>query len=130
VDQDCSGADAAFPRLETPIGAFFSTRSRSTRFTSLYVRDVPAGTRVTLRCQGRGCPFKTKAVTVKRATKRLSLLEHVKRARLRKGARFEVRVARPGAVGRVMRLTIRAPKNPKRSNLCLAPGAARASRCA
>ena len=91
VDQDCSGADAAYPKLDLLVGAFFNTRGSRTNLTSFYVRSVPAGTKLTLRCSGRGCPFKSTSVTLKKGKSRFSLLSRMKKAKLRTGARLELR---------------------------------------
>ena len=53
----------------------------------------------------------------------------MKGARLRTGARLELTIAHDAMVGKVIRWTIRKGKSPQRSNLCLAPGAKRATSC-
>jgi hypothetical protein len=50
------------------------------------------------------------------------------RARLRKGAKIEVRVASPGQIGTVARFTVRQGKTPTRVTLCLRAGAAKPSK--
>jgi putative metal-binding protein len=129
VDQDCSGTDATYPKLDLLVGAFFNTRGRRTDLTSFYVRSVPAGTKLTLRCSGKGCPFKSTSVTVKAASARFSLLPRMRRAKLRSGARLELQLTHAGMIGKVIRWTIRTSKAPRRSNLCLAPGAEQPTSC-
>jgi hypothetical protein len=128
IDQDCSGADAAYPRLTLRIGGYF-VRGKRTRFTRLYVRDVPAGSVVTLACRGKSCPFKTRRVIVKRATRVLSLVSRFKGKRLRAGVRVELTVTHPATVGTVVRWTMRSGADPRRTELCLPPGARSAVRC-
>ena len=58
VDQDCNGTDAAYPKLELLVGAFFNTRGEP-HDADLVLRARCAGSasRLTLRCTGGGCPF-------------------------------------------------------------------------
>jgi hypothetical protein len=61
IDEDCSGADAAFTLIPARLSFNWLGRSDgTTKADSLSVRDVPAGGRVELRCSGRGCPFKAR----------------------------------------------------------------------
>jgi hypothetical protein len=50
------------------------------------------------------------------------MLKHLEGARLRKGAVVQLRVTRPGTIGRVNTWRIRAPKSPKLVRRCLRPG--------
>lgn len=50
------------------------------------------------------------------------------RAKLRKGAKVEVRVDSPGQVGTVTRFTVRKGKTPTKATLCLPPGATKPKR--
>jgi len=134
IDEDCSGADAPYPRLASTITGFSDTFTRPpyTRFTELRVKAVPAGATVAVSCRGRGCP--ARATTFKRrlahATASLAVLGKLGARRLRAGARVEVSIALPRTIGRVTRWTVRPPHVPARHDLCLAPGAKKpAARC-
>jgi Putative metal-binding motif len=131
IDQDCSGRDARFPLLQRSIEAFSSTFpvGRYTRFTSMTVKPVRRGDRVRLTCKGRGCKKHQKAIKVRKKARKLSLLRHLKRAKLRKGAVVKLRITRPGTIGRVGVWRIRAPRKPKVIRSCLRPGAKKTSRC-
>jgi hypothetical protein len=132
IDQDCSGADAPFPILNVGVSGFFSVFKRHAIFTALSVRNAPAGTTVRMRCRGgrdRGCPFRTHTRRVRRATRQVNLLQPVKRARLRRGVVFELRVTKAGFVGKLTRWKIRPPRVPMRTDRCLPPGATRPTRC-
>jgi hypothetical protein len=103
-------------------------RGRGTRIVTLTARGVPRGARVEVRCRGRSCPFKKpKRVARRSATVRLA---RVFRDRwLTSGTRIEIRVTKPSAIGSVTRFAIRKfPKLPKKSSLCLRPGAKTPSR--
>jgi hypothetical protein len=56
-------------------------------------------------------------------------LRKLLKRRLKAGAVLEVRLTAPNAIGRVIRFRMRKGRLPKRSNLCLPPGAATPGRC-
>ncbi len=89
----------------------------------LLVVSAPRGAKVSIRCHGRGCPFK-KQVRVSRKV-RVRKLERL----LRAGVTVKVYVTRPGTIGKFTRLRIRAGKAPARKDLCLAPRSWRPIRC-
>lgn len=112
------------PSRPTVLGAIAAGASWSyaatpkwTVLTRLKLKGVPKGAKVVVRCKGRGCP---KKVTIKALNKR----------RLGKGTRIEIRITKPGYIGRVVRIVIRAKKAPSSTQLCLAPGATKPGRCA
>jgi hypothetical protein len=131
VDQDCNGRDAPFPLLRRTIEAFSATypSGRYTTFTSMTVKPVRPGDRLRLTCKGPGCEMAKKSIKVRKKARKLSLLRHLKGAKLRKGAVVQLRVTRPATVGRVGKWQIRAPKIPKSTRACLQPGAKKPSRC-
>jgi hypothetical protein len=131
VDEDCSGSPAPFPRLGSTIDYGFAFKSGNrTTFTKLSVGPARAGSTIRVRCTGRGCPFKAaKTRKVSKDARKLNLVKLMRRAKLRPGARLEVRVTKPAMIGTVGRFTVRAGKAPKATFLCLTPGAKRATRC-
>ncbi|HEX6053909.1 MAG TPA: FG-GAP-like repeat-containing protein, partial [Gemmatimonadaceae bacterium] len=129
IDQDCSGADADYPLLNRRIGyAYDDTRSGAIFFTRLRVAPASVGDVVTMSCKGRGCPFKSRRVRVRKNAASLSLRRQVRRARLRNGASFVIRVTRPGTIGRYLQLNMRKGDLKPRSR-CLRPGVSRLVRC-
>lgn len=104
-------------------------RRRYTVLTALSVRGAVAGSTVRLTCSGLGCPFRTRTRRVVRNAAKLDLLSLVRGKRLRAGTTLEIRVTKPGAVGVVRRLTIRAGRTPRSLNLCIAPGATKPGAC-
>lgn len=131
IDEDCSGGPAPFPRLDSTVSYGFALSSRNrTIFTELSVRPARAGSTVRVSCSGHGCPFKARTRAVSKDTRKLSLSRLVRRAKLRPGARLEIRVMRPAMIGVVRRFTVRARKRPTMTSLCLTPTAKRPTRCA
>jgi hypothetical protein len=130
IDQDCNGRDARFPVGPWSIEAFSATYpSGYTQFTSMKVTKLRPGDRLRLTCKGPGCEKKKKRLKVRKKTRKLSVLRHLKGAKLRKGSVVQLRVTRPATIGRVGTWKIRAPKVPKSTRTCLRPGAKKPSRC-
>jgi hypothetical protein len=131
IDEDCRGGDASFPLLNRRIDASLDTfpTSRYTKFSQLTVRPVRTGDTLRLTCKGRGCTRKSKTIRVRKNQRRLGIVRYIRNAKLRKGAVVELRVTHAGAVGRVSRWTIRAPKRPRTQKRCIEPGAKRTRTC-
>jgi hypothetical protein len=68
-------------------------------------------------------------VRVKRNRGKLVVSNPLRGAKLRRGARFEVRVTKPRTVGLVVGYTVRKGLAPLRTDLCVRPGAKPPGRC-
>jgi len=100
-------------------GRFKGTRTTLTRVT---IR-TPRGTRVRIRCSGKGCAFKHKAVAA-----RLLSIRSLRRT-YRPKAKIEIRVTKAGKVGKYTSVRTRRGKAPMRSDRCLMPGKTKPSLC-
>jgi len=100
-------------------GRFKGVRTRLTRVT---VR-APRGARIRVSCQGRGCPYRRRAIAVRLV--RVRALQRTYRPR----ARIEIRVTQPQKIGKFTRLRTRRGKAPLRIDRCLRPGSTRPVRC-
>jgi Ca2+-binding RTX toxin-like protein len=132
IDENCDGVDARIPVLDSRISTTFVFARRPphfTTFTTLQIGRVHAGSRLRMNCRGRGCPFRTRTRTLTRDRPRLTIEFPLRRAKLRPGARFEVRLTLPGTIGLVRRSTVRRGKAPATTERCLRPGATRPTRC-
>ena len=132
IDQDCSGKDARYPRLQRRIRFAYRTSPEGwTQFTTLKVTPVKKGDRIRLSCKGKskGCPLGTQKIKVKKGKRSMSLVERLNDAKLRKGAVLEVRVTRRATIGVMTRWTIRAPKDVLSKSRCLRPGKKKPVRC-
>jgi hypothetical protein len=130
VNEDCSDGAAPFPRLGSTIDYNFDFKGKRTVATKLSVGPARAGSAIRVSCTGRGCPFKAQTRRVSKDARRLNLVKLMRRARLRPGARLEVRVTKPATIGTVGRFVVRAGKAPKATFLCMTPNAKRPTRCA
>jgi hypothetical protein len=119
------------PAVGTTVKSSFKPGRRFTIVRSMVLRKVPAGATVRLTCKGKGCPFKSKRLSVKKA--KVSLTGYFKpkkkAAKLTPGARIQIRVVKAGMIGRSFTYTIRKGKQPKRATGCLAPDTTRAAAC-
>jgi len=80
--------------------------------------SAPKGAKVSVRCRGRGCPYKSKSTKSK--GKRIDLRKL--RRGYRAGAVIELRVTKTNTIGKFIRITILDGKRPRRVDLCLQPG--------
>jgi hypothetical protein len=88
----------------------------------LRVQQMPAGARVTVRCKGRGCPFKSAsrlAVPTKLGVPPIEMRGFERS--LPAGVTLEVLVSKLGEIGKFTRFRVRRGKLPERVDLCLNP---------
>lgn len=130
VDENCDGKDARLPLLRRAISAVTATYpSGYLEFRTLSVRPVRKGDRIRLTCKGSGCKFKRKSIRVKKNARKRSLMKYVRGMQLRNGAVLQLRVTRPGTIGRVKVVLARAPKVPKINDRCVRPDKKKLIRC-
>ena len=131
---DKGGAGPAQPRtplLRRSLKASLRTNraGRYTVFAKLSVSPVRRDDTLRLTCKGRGCPLKRLSVHPKKSRKSLSLLRHLRGAKLRKGAVVQLLVSHRATVSRATTWKIRAPKSPRVIRSCLPPGKSKLTRC-
>jgi putative metal-binding protein len=128
INEDCVRGDADWRRNRAQIGAAWLASTTFTQVTMLRMRDLPARSKVRLRCVGDGCPFGKKAVRVRR--RKASATKLIKGHRLAPGTVLEIRVTARDTIGRIVRYTMRSDRRfPTRRDLCLTPGAKKPRRC-
>ncbi|MBN1528148.1 MAG: PKD domain-containing protein [Thermoleophilaceae bacterium] len=89
---------------------------------------VLRGATVKVRCAGKGCPRRNKAVSTRSGKKALVRLRWLER-RLRPGTNLYFAITYPGKIGRYERITLRRRKEPLRKMQCLYPGEPKARPC-
>ncbi len=99
-------------------------RGRDTRIKTLAV-EAPRGSRVEVRCHGRGCPGR-RVVRPRRAG--ATAMRTFQRT-YGPNTVLEVRVTRVGRIGKYVRFRIRSRRAPARTDACLLPGSNRPTRC-
>jgi hypothetical protein len=110
------GAGAVLPLMRPfPVVRIAGRFSRSATVVTLATVRAPRGARIAVRCRGRGCPARPRAMT-----SRLLALGFLRRA-YRPGATIEVRVTQAGAIGKYVRIVMRSGKPPARKDLCVRP---------
>lgn len=131
VDENCDGRAAPYPRLATSIRARWRVVGSETRLVELEAIGVPAGATIVVRCsrRGLGCSFRTRTMRVSSARARVGLSAGLGRSGLRPGAVIEIRITKPGTIGKYASYTIRRATLPTGKQLCLPPGSARPMRC-
>jgi hypothetical protein len=97
-------------------------KGRLTTLTRVTVRS-PRGSRIRIRCQGRGCPYRRRAIAVRFI--RVRSLQRTYRPR----ATVEIRVTQSRKIGKYTRIRTRRGKAPVRTDRCLNPGRTTPVRC-
>jgi len=88
---------------------------------------APKGVRVTLACEGRGCPLREVSQTTSRGKSALHIPQFERE--LRAGTQLTITVAKSGYISKVTRVTIRRGKAPARSDQCQLPDAKKLTSC-
>ena len=122
-----SGGGQARPLLSPfPVVTIAGRLTRRGARLSLLSVDAPRGSLVRVRCRGRSCPAKRGRARVgRKGTVRLRRFQH----RFRAGTVLELRIGKPGFVGKYTQFKIRAQRPPLRVDMCLEPGASAPSAC-
>lgn len=110
------------PRVRSDVRYRFGYRGSLTRVILLAVARIPSAGAVEVRCRGAGCPFAANRVKLRPGQRKLTLTNLFRGRRLRAGARLEVRITKPGAIGKVVRFVMRRNAGPALTRLCLSPG--------
>jgi Ca2+-binding RTX toxin-like protein len=134
VDEDCSGADAAFERVRATVKNGWRFNDVFTQATTFTVKDVPAGGTVRLKCtppkgKKKACPFKTRTRDSANGTKKMNLVKSFKKKKLPVGTKIEVKISKRDFIAKVVRFTTRSGKVPKSKTLCLEPGKKKPGKC-
>lgn len=88
----------------------FGHKGKRTLVKKLAITGIPAGSAITVKCKGAGCPFKSKSFSAKNGTLDLSKL--FRGRRLKSGAALEIDVAPPGSAKQVFRVKMRGARKP------------------
>ena len=130
VDEDCKDGPG-YLRVISPISYALTARANPIRvsFKRLKVTELEPGDRVEVRCKGRGCPFKRKAVTATAGRPSLNVARMLKHRFLRPGAVVDVRILRANQIGKVQRYKVRRNGTVKSTGLCMPVGATAPAPC-
>ena len=128
VDEDCNGRADPLQTITTPVRARFIAAPGAARIVRLQVIGAIKGTRVQVRCKGRGCRFKLRKLRLARTTRKLDLR---KRYGLRRigNQTIEIRLLRSDSIGRVVRFAGNGGGIPSTRILCLTPGKKKPRSC-
>lgn len=97
---------------------------------------APVGSRITITCHGRGCPVKLQVRrafprrhTKHKATTVLVAFPRFEHSLLRPGIVLEIRVWKPGEIGKYTKFVIRRGRLPSRVDECLNPTSSKPMAC-
>lgn len=115
-------AFAQGPADELPCVGYgtFEKNGNTTEMLGLAVGDVPEGSKVTLNCTGNSCSFATRSFTMKNNVKTLALTDMFQDTNLKPGTTIEIRVTKPGWVGKVFQYEVLESGDAKQTTQCIA----------
>ncbi len=108
-------------RIISPVSTSWLVKKRYSLLRRIVVKELPAGATVTITCRGKGCPFKRRTFTPGMNGSANATKAFAKR-RLRRNVVLEVRITKPGAIGRVLTYTLRKRRVPRPVIRCLPVG--------
>jgi DNA-binding beta-propeller fold protein YncE len=91
------------------------------------ITGLPARTRISVTCVGRGCPFSRRSFTARKH--QFDLASALRHSQLQPGTVVTAVINAPNEIGTAVRYTIRRGTGPLRVLLCLAPGTGRPGPC-
>jgi hypothetical protein len=118
-------APSAVSQIVVTLGFNFKSSTKSTKLSTLVVKNIPAGSTVKVKCS-KGCSKKSFKKTG--ASGQLSLKPMIKKA-LKVGTTIQVVVSKPGSSAAVKTLKIRARKAPQVTTQCQPEGASKPAAC-
>jgi Bacterial Ig-like domain len=115
------GTPRAFLMRPFPVVRIAGTETASgVKLRLLEVQQLPVGALITARCKGRACPTKSTSRVTVSANRRVASIELRRFERfLRFGVTLEIRISKPGEIGKYTRFAIRRGKLPERVDMCL-----------
>jgi hypothetical protein len=123
VDENCDTLIVPFAAIDGLVGNLWAPSGSRTVNLKLTAKNFPRGTRIDMRCSGRGCPFKKVTKRVTRSRQTINLHRSLGRHALARGARVDLEFTRAGRIGRVLRYKIGSPGVPSVGFKCRPPGA-------
>jgi hypothetical protein len=111
-----------------PVVRIAGSETASGARVGLLTVQAPVGATVKAACSGAGCPVRAQSVLATPGKGRSKIragvvtivLRRFERS-LRAGVVLEIRVSKPGQIGKYTRFTVRHGKLPTRADMCLSP---------
>lgn len=121
---------SAQPRtLAGTVYATFERRGDNSELIGLAAGDLLPGTVVTVMCTGRTCPFASKSLNVRSKVSVFAMTDLFVDPVFPAGTVLEVRITRPGSIGKVFIYELRSSAEPSIKTLCLPPGDSKPVSC-
>lgn len=109
--------------------ATFEKNGQNTDLIGLAVSDVPAGSKVELICTGVSCPFSSRSFKISGETKMIALTDMFRDPTLKPGTLLEIRVTKPGWIGKVFQYEVLEAGKAKSTTQCLTADGAKTIVC-
>ena len=118
VDENCDKRLQDFFPMDVLVTNSWAYSATRTRVNKLIVRGAPKRARITVRCKGRGCPFKRKRRRVAADNRGEDVTRFFRGSRLRPGARIRIDVKAANFIAVRLTFTVRALDIPVLKRTC------------
>ncbi|MDA0179016.1 MopE-related protein [Solirubrobacter phytolaccae] len=128
IDENCDGVAEPFPTLTSGVLHNWSYTKRGSTFTLKTLKvtqQFPKGWKVTIKCSGKKCPFRSKTLKAGKISKQASSVISSltkKQRKFRVGQTVEIWVSAPSFNTKVARITLKKGKQPAIVPYCVLPG--------
>jgi hypothetical protein len=108
-DENCDGSVEPFQEVEASIRYRFRFPRGRLTVSALRLSRITRGSSLRVKCRGKGCPFRSKRVRIRRNGATLSRLfkKRGRRVRLRRGARITISITKSGLISKVYLFRVR-----------------------
>jgi hypothetical protein len=129
VDENCDGRKAPFPDLSVQVVLNLQVFRTHSVVTRLRIVRLRAGQRIDVRCDGDGCPFRSRRAAAPKRKRELNLTRLLDGERLLPGTLLRVRIRDARRLDKTFSFELRAGSRPVRTVRCSAPPDRRPRRC-
>jgi hypothetical protein len=120
VDENCDKIVAPFPVIPSRFVAGWGF-GKTTTMRELILSNAIRGSKITLRCRGKGCRFKSKTIRVRRKARQMKLHERLTKRQRKYGkkARLTIRMSAPNFSPKETTYKMRPGRVPTRQDFCI-----------
>ena len=133
IDEDCNFKKDPLLSFTSRVLGSWRKKAGTFRVTTLFILNPAPNAQLTITCKGgkkKGCPFKKRTRKIPASSRQFRLEKGLRKAKLRAGAKLDIRMLRKDAIGRVTILKFSKRNSlPTETRLCMAPTDKKPRKC-
>lgn len=133
VDEDCNFRKDPLVSFTSRVLGSWRLKGGTFRVSTLFILNPAPNATLTITCSGgkkKGCPFKKRTRKIPANSRQFRLESGLRKAKLKPGAKLDIRMLRKDAIGRVTILKFSRNKDlPTETRLCMAPTDKKPRKC-